>query len=77
MISVFVNKETDDATMAFYEILKNLELPEHIGISINNTKEAQSGILRKEGKVVDISLANCYSLEDVVRELVRLVAEGK
>lgn len=44
-------------------------------ITINNLKGAESGVLRKDGKVVDISLANCYTLEDVVRELVFLLAK--
>lgn len=40
----------------------------------NNLKDAKSGVLREGGKAVDISLANCYTLADVVRELVGLVA---
>ncbi|MCO6489602.1 MAG: hypothetical protein J5I98_14350 [Phaeodactylibacter sp.] len=75
MISVFVNKETDEATMKLYHILDGLNLPDNVNITINNLKGAKSGILREDGKVVDISLANCYTLEDVVRELVGLVAE--
>ena len=74
MISVFVNKETDEATMKLYHILDGLNLPDNVNITINNLKDAESGVLREDGKVVDISLANCYTLEDVVRELVGLVA---
>ncbi|MCB9036699.1 MAG: hypothetical protein H6557_08785 [Lewinellaceae bacterium] len=75
MISVFVNKETDEATMKLYHILDGLNLPDNVNITINNLKDAESGVLREDGKVVDISLANCYTLEDVVRELVGLVAK--
>ena len=74
MISVFVNKETDEATMKLYRILDGFNLPDNVNITINNLKDAESGVLREDGKVVDISLANCYTLEDVVRELVGLVA---
>ena len=75
MISVFVNKETDEATMKLYRILDGLNLPDNVNITINNLKDAESGVLREDGKVVDVSLANCYTLEDVVRELVGLVAK--
>ena len=74
MISVFVNKETDEATMKLYHILDGFNLPDNVNITINNLKDAESGVLREDGKVVDVSLANCYTLEDVVRELVGLVA---
>ena len=74
MISVFVNKETDEATMKLYHILDGLNLPDNVNITINNLKDAESGVLREDGNVVDVSLANCYTLEDVVRELVGLVA---
>lgn len=73
MISLFVDKQSDEATMPLYEALKKLDLPEEVNISINNLEHVESGMLRKEGRVVDISLANCYSMEDVVRELVRLM----
>ena len=76
MISVFVNKETDEATMKLYHILDGLNLPDNVNITINNLKDAESSVLREDGKVVDISLANCYTLEDVVRELVGLVAKS-
>lgn len=75
MISLFAEKENEQATLALYKTLKDINLPDNLGIAINNIKGAESGILREDGKVVDISLANCYTLEDVVRELVRLLAE--
>ena len=74
MISLFVEKENEQATLALYRILESIDLPEDVGVTINNMRDAKSGILREDGKVVDISLANCYTLEDVVRELVGLVA---
>ena len=70
MISLFVDKKTDEATMKLYHILDGLNLPDNVNITINNLKDAKSGVLREDDKVVDISLANCYTLEDVVRELV-------
>ena len=74
MISLFVEKENEQAALALYRILESIDLPEDVGVTINNMRDAKSGILREDGKVVDISLANCYTLEDVVRELVGLVA---
>jgi hypothetical protein len=74
MISLFVEKENEQATLALYRTLEAIELPEDVGITINNMRDARSGVLREDGKVMDISLANCYTLEDVVRELVNLVA---
>lgn len=73
MISLFVDKESDAATMQLYETLEQLDLPEDVHITINNLEGAESGVLREAGRVVDISLANCYSLEDVVRELIQLM----
>ncbi|MCO6476343.1 MAG: hypothetical protein J5I94_06965 [Phaeodactylibacter sp.] len=75
MISLFVEKENEQATLALYRILDAIDLPEDVGITINNMRDAKSGVLREDGKVVDISLANCYTLEDVVRELVGLVVK--
>ncbi|MCB0566387.1 MAG: hypothetical protein KDD01_18615 [Phaeodactylibacter sp.] len=75
MISLFVEKENEQATLALYRILESIDLPEDVGVTINNMRDAKSGVLREDGKVVDISLANCYTLEDVVRELVGLVAK--
>ena len=74
MISLFAEKDNEQATLALYEILEGIGLPDNVSIAINNTLDAESGVLREDGKVVDISLANCYTLEDVVRELVGLVA---
>ena len=76
MISLFVEKENEQATLALYRILESIDLPDDAGITINNMRDAKSGILREDGKAVDISLANCYTLEDVVRELVGLVAKS-
>ncbi len=77
MISLFVEKENEKATLDLYRVLETLQLPENVDITINNMLDAKSGILRENGKVVDISLANCYTLEDVVRELIGLIAERK
>ncbi len=74
MISLFVEKENEQATLILYRILDAIDLPEDVGITINNMRDVKSGMLREDGKVVDISLANCCTLEDVVRELVGLVA---
>ena len=74
MISLFVEKENEQATLALYRILESIDLPEDVGVTINNMRDAKSGGVREDDKVVDISLANCYTLEDVVRELVGLVA---
>lgn len=74
MISLFAEKDNEQATLALYEILEGIGLPDNVSIAINNTRDAESGVLREDGKVVDISLANCYTMEDVVRELVGLVA---
>lgn len=73
MISLFVDKQSDAATMQLYETLEKLDLPEDIHITINNMEGAESGVLRKGGRVVDISLANCYSLEEVILELLKLI----
>ena len=75
MISLFAEKENEQATLALYRILESIELPEDVGITINNMRDAKSGVLLEDGRAVDISLANCYTLEDVVRELVGLVAK--
>lgn len=61
--------------MELYEIIEGFQLPEDINISINNTREAKSGLLFEDGKLVDISLANCYTLEDMIRELIKLMGE--
>ncbi|PHN07826.1 hypothetical protein [Flavilitoribacter nigricans] len=73
MISLFVDKDSDEPTQKLYQLLNKMDLPEGVNITINNLEGAESGILREEGRVVDISLANCYALEDVVRELILLM----
>ena len=75
MVSLFVDKQTDKPTMELYRVIECFQLPEDINISINNTREAQSGLLFEDGKLVDISLANCYTLEDIIRELIKLMGE--
>ena len=70
MISLYAEKENEQATLDLYDTLDKLNLGEQVGLTINNLRDAESGILREEGKVADISLAHCYSLEDVVRALV-------
>lgn len=74
MISLFTEKENEKATLELYLTLEKLDLPEDVNITINNMEGAESGILRKDGLAVDISLGNCYTLEDVVRELVKVVS---
>ena len=75
MISLFTEKTTDKPTMELYRVIEGFQLPEDINISINNTQDAQSGLLFEDGKLVDISLANCYTLEDMIRELIKLMGE--
>ena len=75
MISLFTEKATDKPTMELYRVIEGFQLPEDINISINNTQDAQSGLLYEDGKLVDISLANCYTLEDMIRELIKLMGE--
>jgi hypothetical protein len=74
MISLFTEKENEKSPLKLYRTLEKLDLPEDVNITINNMEGAESGILRKGGLVVDISLSNCFSLEDVVRELVMVVS---
>lgn len=78
-ISAFVDKETEKATLELTYILDNIELPDGVQLTINNLNNAESGVLRsrKGEKIIDISLAHCFSLEDVVRELIGLVAARK
>ena len=56
-----------------YCIRYDIGFTEDVGVTIKNMRDAKSGGVREDDKVVDISLANCYTLEDVVRELVGLV----
>jgi hypothetical protein len=72
-IGLFANKETEQATLEFYEELAQIDFPEGLSITINNTTGAESGILREADQPVELSLANCYSLADAVREMARLI----
>lgn len=77
MIALFVDKDNDEATMPLAEVMEAFDLPSDVQLTINNTKNGESGVLMDEGRVVDISLANCYTLEDVVRELMLLIVKGE
>jgi len=77
MISLFAEKENEVTTMDLYKVLSAFALPQEVRLSINNTQGGRSGILVEDGRVVDISLANCYTVEDVVRELIALIARGE
>lgn len=77
MIALFVDKDNDEATMPLAEAMEAFDLPSDVQLTINNTKNGESGVLMDEGRVVDISLANCYTLEDVVRELILLIVKGE
>ena len=78
-ISAFANKETEQVTLEMCNLLKQIELPEGVQLTVNNLSNAESGVLhtRKGKKIVDISLAHCFTMEDVVRELIGLVAANK
>ena len=78
-ISAFANKETEQATLEICNLLKQIELPEGVQLTVNNLRNAESGVLRirKGKKTVDISLAHCFTMEDVIRELIGLVAANK
>ena len=43
--------------MEFYEIIEGFQLPEDINISINNTREAESGLLFEDDSLWRISSA--------------------
>jgi hypothetical protein len=77
MITLFAEKENEVTTMDLYKVLSAFTLPRDVRISINNTRGGRSGILVEDGRVADISLANCYTVEDVVRELIVLIARGE
>jgi hypothetical protein len=77
MISLFVDKQSDEATMQLYQLLEAFALPQDVNLTINNIPGGRSGILVEDGRVVDIYLANCYTVEDVVRELIVLIARGE
>lgn len=80
-ISAFVDKGTEKATLELTYILDNIPFPEGVQLTINNLSEGESGVLRprkgSKDKGIDISLAHCFTLEDVVRELIWLVKERK
>ncbi len=76
-IGLFVDKESREATLLFHHQLQELDWPEELGLAINNIKGGHSSILLKDGNVAEISLANCYSLADMVRELARLILKPR
>ncbi|MCB0630423.1 MAG: hypothetical protein KDD15_11840 [Lewinella sp.] len=78
-ISAFADKSTEQATLKICDLLEEIERPEGVRMTVNNLSNAESGVLRTkdENPVIDISLAHCFTLEDVVRELIKLVAEKK
>ena len=75
MVSLFAEKSNEQATLELYKTIQSLGLAKNVDISINNTLDAKSGLLFEDGKLVDISLANCYTLEDMITELIRLMGE--
>ena len=75
MVSLFAEKSNEQATLELYNTIQSLGLAKNVDISINNTLEAKSGLLYEDGKLIDISLANCYTLEDMIRELIKLMGE--
>ena len=78
-ICAFVEMDNKDATLQLTYLLDKIEFPEGVQLAINNLNDAESGVRRprKGEKIVEISLAHCYNLEDVVRELLYLLAKGK
>lgn len=77
MITLFAEKENEATTLDLYKVLSAFALPKEVRLSINNTQGARSGILEENGRAVDISLANCYTVEDVIRELIILISKGE
>jgi hypothetical protein len=75
MVSLFAEKSNEQATLELYKTIRNQDLAKDVNISINNTLDAQSGLLFEDGKLVDISLANCYTPEDMIRELIQLMGD--
>ena len=75
----FVERDNQEVTVQLTFLLDKIEFPENVQLAINNLNNAESGVrrMRKGKKMVDISLAHCFTLEDVVRELLHLVAAGK
>lgn len=74
-ISLFAEKDTEKQTLALYDIINTFDLGSAPNLSINNTRDAKSGLLFREGKLIDISLANCYKMEDVVVTLINLLSD--
>lgn len=75
MISLFTEKDNKAATLVLYEQLQSLGLPKGVTLSINNTKGAKSMVYTRNGEPVNLSLSNCYTMNDVVQELVSLLAK--
>jgi len=75
MVSLFAEKSNEQATLELYKTIQNQDLAKDVNISINNTLDAKSGLLFEDGKLVDISLANCYTPEDMIRELIQLMGD--
>ena len=76
MIALFVEKENEQASLALRDALQNIPFPEQVQLTINNLEDAESGLRRHPDGLVEISLAQCFGLEDVVRELVKVVGVG-
>lgn len=79
-ISAFVEMDNKQATLELTHLLDEIEIPENVYLTINNIHDGESGVMRTDDsneKSIDISLAHCFTMEDVVRELIKLVAEQK
>ena len=76
-IALFADKANEEATLALHQELEQIEFPAGLAITINNTANAESGTLYDEEKLIELSLAHCYSLADVVRELARLLVTSR
>ena len=63
--------------LALHKELEQIEFPVGLTITINNTADAESGTLYEEENLIELSLAHCYSLADVVRELTRLMVVSR
>ena len=74
-ISLFAEKDTEKQTLALYDIINKFDLSPTPKLSINNTRDAQSGLLFRDDQLVEISLANCYNMEDVVVSLIQLLSD--
>ena len=78
-ISAFVEMDNKEATRQLTFLLDHVELPQNVRLTINNLNNAESGVLRthKGDRTIDISLTHCFTMEDVARELIKLVAARK